>query len=128
MSHSRELEAVLRQAVEKQRFSAVVVATSEGLVLSSALNGQRSAAEILAAVAPVIRQAAQRSSAHYGLQMPDEAVLQAGKQRMICRFFALEKRPLILIAVVPKGVPYRRTMNRILRDIRQLLQPKESDL
>ncbi len=121
MTQSSELEAILQRSLDEHRFLAAVIATPEGLPLSTALKGQLSTTEILAAVAPVIQRAAHRSSAYFGLQEPDEAVIQAGRQKIVCRFFEVNQKPLILIAVVPKSDPYRRTMNRMVRDIRQLL-------
>lgn len=121
MNQSRELESTLQLALKEHGFSAVVVATSEGLPLSSATNGEHEASEILAAVAPVVEQAAQRSSTFYGLQPPEEVVIRAGNQRMVCRFFEVGNLPLILVVVTPRKARYRRAMNRILRDVRQLL-------
>ena len=124
MSQSRELEFILQNALQQHEFSAAVVATVEGLALSSARKEGSvfSTSEILAAVAPLIRRAARQSVRHYGLQPPDEAIVQAGNQRMVCRFFNINEQPLILIVVVPKRKAYRQAMNRIIRDMRQLLQ------
>ncbi len=123
LTRSQQLENILHNLVAHHGFVAAVLTTPLGLPLSSALRDDRSLSDILAAVAPVLEQAAQRSSTRSGLHEADEVVIRsADRTRLICRFFTIQDQPLILASIVPKGVAYRRAMNQALRAIREAWQ------
>ncbi len=116
---SQQLEAVLRSMVEERGFVAAVLTTPVGLPLSSALREERSLSDILAAVAPVLEQAAQRTSARSGLEAADEVVIRStDRTLLVCRFFGVGDQSLILASIVPKGLSYRRVMNDAIRSVR----------
>ncbi len=127
-TRSQRLASILRDLVETRGFVAAVLTTHMGLPLSSAMREDRSLSDILAAVAPVLEQAAQRTSARSGLDDADEVVIRsADRTRLICRFFTVEGQQLILASIVPKGVAYRRAMNQALRAIREAWQTSQEN-
>ncbi len=127
ITRSQQLENVLSRTVREEGFVASVLTTPEGLPLSSALREDRSLSDILAAVAPVLEQAARRTSTRSGLEEADEVVIRgADRTRLVCRFFVVDGQALTLASIVPKGVAYRRTMNQVIRAVQQIWNEEES--
>ncbi len=122
---SQHLERVLSCVTQEHGFLVTVLTNHEGLPLSASASEDRLLSEVLAAVAPVIERAAHQSNVHSGLEAADEVVIQnVDRTKIVCRFFTVNDQPLILACVVPKGVAYRRAMNQLIREIRQLWNPE----
>ncbi len=118
LTRSESLEAILSSLLHEGRFTAAVLTNSNGLPLASALTKERTLSDLLAAIAPVLEQAAQRSTNHTDIASADEIVIRdAARARLVCRFFPIEDQAFILAALVPPQVAYRRTMNQAIRAI-----------
>ncbi len=119
-TRSETLAQILHTMLDEHNFSAAVLTGSSGLPLASAQRQDRELSNLLAAIAPVLEQAAQRTTSHTEIDIADEIVIRgAERSRVVCRFFQAGEQPLILAAIVPPRVTYRRTMNQAIRAIRQ---------
>ncbi|MBI3286646.1 MAG: hypothetical protein HYZ68_01225 [Chloroflexi bacterium] len=101
-------------------FQASLVASRDGLPIVTVPSHYD--LEVAAAMGALLASVADESQARVGLESMDEVVvLGRDRKRLILRHFKVGEEVLVLAAIVPPLVPYRRHTNRAIREIEEFL-------
>jgi len=120
-TRSEVLQSILNETIQ-EGLTATVLTTEEGLPLAVSDGDGKAKGEILAAIAPVFQQAAERSGKPLVRLAEEMAMRSPSGALVVCRFLTVGDKNFILAGLVPKGRTYRRTMNRAVRQIRKVWQ------
>lgn len=116
----QQFEEVLEQMTQNGDFTAAVLASDEGLPLASVPEPYDSdaAAAIVAMLQSVSREARDQLSMS---EVDELTISDHDRIRLVCRYLEVNGEVLILAAMVPPNVYYRRVTNRAIRRIKHLL-------
>jgi predicted regulator of Ras-like GTPase activity (Roadblock/LC7/MglB family) len=102
------------------QFEAVIVASKDGLLIATEPTDYDS--EVTAATVALLRKVSSEAQEQLGMAPLDEVTIRSrDRVRLVCRYLTVGEQGLILVALVPPGRYYRRTTNRAIKQIRQLL-------
>ena len=114
------LDTLLNRAMERSGFDALVLASLEGLPLANAPNEY--AGDEAAAVVAFLEKASVKALEQMRMATLDEITIRSSAHnQLVCRRLTINQEDLVLIAVMPQDVAYRRAMNWTIYRVRKLL-------
>jgi predicted regulator of Ras-like GTPase activity (Roadblock/LC7/MglB family) len=114
------LDEILHLVNEAREFEAVVLASTDGLLIATVPTDYDS--EVTAALVALLRKVSSDAQQQLGMAEVDEVTIRSrDRVRLVCRYFVVGEQGLILVAIVPPEHYYRRVTNRAIKRIRQLL-------
>ena len=118
-SRATSFEQVLQEMSQSGQFSAVVLASGDGLPSATApldLDAERTAA-MVALLQRVSRQAREQLDM---AELDELSVSDRDRMRLVCRFFSVDGEELILAVMIQASVRYRRATRRAMQRISDL--------
>ena len=118
-SRATSFEQVLQEMSQSGQFSAVVLASGDGLPIATApldLDAERTAA-MVALLQRVSRQAREQLDM---AELDELSVSDRDRMRLVCRFFSVDGEELILAVMIQASVRYRRATRRAMQRISDL--------
>lgn len=118
----QHFEEVLEQMTRNGEFTAAVLASDEGLPLASVPSPYDS--DAAAAMVALLQSVSREARVQLSMAEVDELTISdRDRIRLVCRYVEANGEVLILAAMVPPNVYYRRVTNRAIRRIKHLLSP-----
>lgn len=116
----QQFEEVLEQMTQSGEFTSVVLASDEGLPLASVPSPYDS--DTTAAMVALLQSVTREARDQLSMSEVDELTISdRDRIRLVCRYLEVNGEVLILAAMVPPNVYYRRVTNRAIRRIKYLL-------
>lgn len=111
-------EEILTRLNREGHFTASVLASEDGLPIAVAPSPSPYDGDTVAAMVALVKDFVQQTQTRLGLAEVDEvSIVVADRSRLVCRYFKMEGRPLVLALVAPPHLSYRRLTNRATREI-----------
>ena len=110
------IEKILTWLIEDGALTGAVVASDDGLLIATA---GRADAAIVAAVAAIMKTLAKR--AHH--EMTEIVTRDDRGNKIVSRYFVVDKEPMLLSVNVPAGRTYRRLTNQAIRRLKNVWRP-----
>ena len=112
---------ILKEMNTKGGFIRSVLATSEGLPIAAA--PENSDSELAGAMVVLLQQVSADTQDHLGMAPVDEVTIRTeDNNHLVCRTIVSGDDWLSLCALVPANRAYRRTTNKAVRKIREVLE------
>lgn len=119
-SRPTSLDQILHLMNEAGEFEAVVLASTDGLLIATVPTDYDS--EVTAALVALLRKVSSDAQQQLGMAEVDEVTIRSrDRVRLVCRYFVVGEQGLIVVVIVPPGRYYRRVTNRVIKQIRQFL-------
>lgn len=114
--------ALLQETCNVHRFDLAVLTDMDGFALAYAGTNQREM-ESVAATSALAWQLVQRMQEHIGLDEVEEYALSNRRgQKLVCRLFEVNTQRMMVVFLLPVGIPHRRAATRLVRRLQQLLE------
>ncbi len=120
---NERLEQWVQQAAAEGGFEAVLIATSDGLVVASSVQEEDTISSAAAFVS-LFQDAVERAEDAVGFACLDELALLDGSRRR----FVIRPLPeaMFLVAQVPPRTVWRRVTNRLVRELSRALEDADA--
>jgi predicted regulator of Ras-like GTPase activity (Roadblock/LC7/MglB family) len=120
MGSKQELfEEVLYTMNQQGNFEAAVLSVKDGMPLASSPAHYED--EMAAAMVTLLNEAAKKISRALRLPQMDEiSIVGDDRTRLVCRYFTVDGRELLLTVLAPPDRAYRRFTNKTIKAIRRI--------
>jgi predicted regulator of Ras-like GTPase activity (Roadblock/LC7/MglB family) len=120
MSSKQELfEEILYTMNQQGHFEAAVLSVKDGMSLASSPAHYED--EMAAAMVTLLNEAAKKISRELRLSQMDEISLVGDdRTRLVCRYFSVNGRELLLTVLTPPDRAYRRLTNQTIQAIKRI--------
>jgi predicted regulator of Ras-like GTPase activity (Roadblock/LC7/MglB family) len=120
MGSKQELfEEILYTMNQQGRFEAAVLSVKDGMPLASSPAHYED--EMAAAMVTLLNEAAKKITQELRLSQMDEISLVGDdRTRLVCRYFTVDGRELLLTVLTPPDHTYRRLTNQTIKAIKRI--------
>jgi predicted regulator of Ras-like GTPase activity (Roadblock/LC7/MglB family) len=120
MGSKQELfEKILYSMNQQGNFEAAVLSVKDGMPLASSPAHYED--EMAAAMVTLLNEAAKKISRALRLPQMDEiSIVGDDRTRLVCRYFSVDGRELLLTVLAPPDRAYRRLTNKTIKAIRRI--------
>jgi hypothetical protein len=116
------IEDELLRFCEEGHFEALMLYNNEGIPMVEVNLFEHYSKDGIAALSAVLSQSAELTEEFHANTTVDEVSLRtANKVRIVSRPFQVDNAKLILVAIVPKNLPYRKITSAAVQKVQQLL-------
>jgi predicted regulator of Ras-like GTPase activity (Roadblock/LC7/MglB family) len=120
MASKQELfEEILNKMNKEGKFEAAVLSVKDGMPLASSPAHYED--EMAAAMVTLLNEAAHKINKELNLSQMDEiSIVGDDRTRLVCRYFAVNGRELLLTILTPPDQAYRRLTNQTIKKIKDI--------
>jgi predicted regulator of Ras-like GTPase activity (Roadblock/LC7/MglB family) len=120
MGSKQELfEEILYTMNQQGNFEAAVLSVKDGMSLASSPAHYKD--EMAAAMVTLLNEAAKKISRALRLPQMDEiSIVGDDRTRLVCRYFAVDGRELLLTVLAPPDQAYRRLTKQAIKEITRI--------
>ena len=117
-SERSTFEDILTRMNVVGNFMSSVLASEDGLPVAAAPHPSPYDADTIAAMVTLVKDFIQQTQTRIGLAEVDEvSIVISDRSRLVCRYFTLDQRHLVLAVIAPPQQTYRRLTSAAIREI-----------
>ncbi len=111
-------DKILAQMNVEGEFTSSVLVSEDGLPVAEAPVASAYDGKTVAAMMTLGREFVLQTRHHLGLNEVDEvSIVVNDRSRLVCRYFAINDKPFVLVIMAPPGQTYRRLSTRAIQAI-----------
>ncbi len=111
-------DKILAQMNTEGEFTASVLVSEDGWPVAEAPAGSEFDGKTVAAMMALGREFVVQTRQHLHLDEVDEvSIVINDRSRLVCRYFTINAKPLVLVIMAPPGQSYRRLSTRAIQNI-----------